>query len=76
MPRLLQPVLSAMRADDAAEAAPGDARVARLLDDLRRRLRPACRDWSEAEFEAVIQRIARAKLRWTDAGYWSWDSEP
>jgi hypothetical protein len=76
MPRLSQPVLTAMRADAAAELAAGDARVAPLLDDLRRRLRPACRDWSEAEFEAVIQRIARAKLRWTDSGYWSWNSEP
>ena len=75
MPQLPKPVLSAMPADDAAEPAPGDARVATLLDDLRRRLRPACRDWSEAEFEAVIQRIARAKLRWTDSGYCSWNSE-
>jgi hypothetical protein len=70
-----QPVLSAIRADDAAMPAPSDARAAPLLDDLRRRLRPACQDWSEEEFEGVIQRIARAKLRWTDAGYWSWSSE-
>ena len=76
MPQPPQPVLSAMRADAATEPAPGDARVAPLLDDLRRRLRPACQDWSEAEFETVIQRIARAKLRWTDAGYWNWNSEP
>jgi hypothetical protein len=62
------------RVDGAAEPAPSDARVVPLLDDLRRRLRPACRDWGEAEFEAVIQRIARTQMRWTDAGYHTWRS--
>jgi hypothetical protein len=35
-----------------------------LLADLRRRLRAACRDWSEAEFESLVYEIARRKLRW------------
>jgi hypothetical protein len=54
---------------DGNGAASANARVALLVGDLRRRLRPACRDWEEAEFEAVIQQIARIKLRWTDAGF-------
>jgi hypothetical protein len=52
------------------EGEPGDAgtelRLAGLTGDLRRRLRPACHGWSEAEFEALVDRLARIKLRWAD----------
>jgi hypothetical protein len=47
-------------------AAPVDPRLERLAAELRGRLRPACRNWGDAEFEAVVQRIARTKLRWID----------
>ena|SRR5690349_6393516 len=53
----------------APEPRPADPRVAALADDLRRRLRPVCRDWDDADFEAVIERIAGIKARWTD-GEW------
>jgi hypothetical protein len=38
-----------------------------LLADLRRRLGPACRDWSEEAFESLILEIAHRKARWGDA---------
>jgi hypothetical protein len=37
---------------------PADARRALLVAELRERLRPACRDWGEADFETLVQRIA------------------
>jgi hypothetical protein len=43
-----------------------DGPVAFLADDIRQRLAPICRDWSEHEFESVVQRIARMKLRWME----------
>jgi hypothetical protein len=52
--------LDGQRADGLAAAASS------LVPDLRRRLRPACQDWSEADFEALVQRIARIKRRWLD----------
>ena len=54
---------------DATRAAPADPRLPALLADLRVRLRLACRDWPEAEFEAVILKIALRKTRWLDGGY-------
>ncbi len=44
-----------------------DSRVAPLAADLRRRLRAVCRDWDDAEFEAMVQQIARRKARWSEA---------
>jgi hypothetical protein len=37
-----------------------------LLADLRRRLGPACRDWSEDAFESLIREVALRKVRWGD----------
>ncbi len=54
----------------AAAAGEGaDARLERHVADLRTRLRPICRDWDEAAFEALVLRMARTKVRWaaTDA---------
>lgn len=45
---------------------PTDPRIARFADDLRERLRHVCGDWEEVEFEALVQQIARMKLRWAD----------
>lgn len=46
-----------------------DPELAHLVDELRSRLRPVCRDWKEAEFEALVHVIARSKVRWARAGY-------
>lgn len=55
-------------ADDAAHGgAPADARLLSLVADLRRRLGPACREWSEEAFESLIREIALRKLRWGEA---------
>jgi hypothetical protein len=48
---------------------PADSQLALLVAELRERLRPACRDWEEADFEALVQRIARLKVRWARAAY-------
>jgi hypothetical protein len=50
---------------DGVHPAP-DGRLAALVLDVRRRLRPVCVDWGEAEFEALVHRIARTKLRWVE----------
>ena len=50
----------------AFASTPGDPRVVPLVAELRRRLRPACRGWDEAAFEALLHHMARTKLRWTD----------
>ena len=47
--------------------APDDPRIALLVADLVRRLRPVCRDWDDAEFEALVHRIAQMKVRWAEA---------
>ncbi|HEX5971528.1 MAG TPA: hypothetical protein VFY85_06350 [Gemmatimonadaceae bacterium] len=61
------------RPGDARELAPDpwppkrratDGPIAMIADDIRQRLAPICRDWSEHDFEVVVQRIARMKLRW------------
>jgi hypothetical protein len=43
-----------------------EGRLAALVLDVRRRLRPVCVDWGEAEFESLVHRIARTKLRWRE----------
>jgi hypothetical protein len=45
-----------------------EARVALLAEDLRFRLRNVCSHWDEAEFDALVLRIAHMKARWTDYG--------
>jgi hypothetical protein len=47
----------------------GVPRLAEVEADLRARLRPACRDWAEADFDALVVRIARVKVRWAEAEY-------
>lgn len=50
----------------AGGGVPAADRLTPLVTDLQRRLRPLCRDWDEAEFDALVDRIARCKLRWAD----------
>ncbi len=52
----------------AGGASAADARLAALTASLAERLRAVCRDWEAAEFDALVDRIARTKLRWTDRG--------
>lgn len=59
---------SGVRASGASEREPVDPRLPVVADDLRLRLRSVCAEWSEAEFEDMILRIARTKVHWTDAG--------
>ena len=69
-PRTVDESLGPDRGGDLpSEPRPADPRVAALADDLRRRLRPVCRDWDDADFEAVIERIAGIKARWTEGGW-------
>jgi hypothetical protein len=44
-----------------------DPRYALFVAHLAARLRPVCAGWDEAEFQALVQRIARMKVRWGDA---------
>ncbi len=41
-----------------------EVRLARLIDDVAGRLRPACGDMAPAEFDTLVRDIARMKLRW------------
>jgi hypothetical protein len=50
------------------EQSAADFQVALVANDVRRRLRPVCDDWDDAEFETLVQRIAEIKSRWRDAG--------
>ena len=53
----------------AGNAAAGpDARLAALTASLATRLRTVCRGWDGAEFDALVERIARTQLRWRDRG--------
>ena len=55
---------------DAAPTPPfdgDDPRLAGMAAALTERLRPACAHWDEASFAALVQQIARLKLRWHDA---------
>ncbi len=51
------------------DAATVDARLSALAASLATRLRGVCADWDAREFDALVERIARTKLRWTDRGY-------
>jgi hypothetical protein len=54
---------------EVPNAGPVDPRPALLLGEPRERLRPACRDWAEADVEALVHRIARLKARRARAAY-------
>ena len=45
-----------------------DGPAALIADDIRRRLAFVCDGWSDPEFEALVQRIARMKVRWMELG--------
>ena len=51
----------------AVEASP-DPRLA-LRAAIRARLRAVCGDWEAADFDALVQQIARTQQRWADAAY-------
>ena len=53
-------------AGEAGHAENADPRLASQVAELSMRLRAVCADWREAEFDALVQRIARTKLRWAD----------
>jgi type IV secretory pathway TrbD component len=59
---------AAAHASGAGGAPAADDRLAVLTASLAERLRAVCRDWEAAEFDALVDRIARTKLRWTDRG--------
>ncbi len=59
---------AAAHASGVGGAPAADARLAVLTASLAERLRAVCRDWEAAEFDALVDRIARTKLRWTDRG--------
>jgi hypothetical protein len=42
-------------------------RLARLTADVAARLRPVCAALPPADFDALVEDIARLKLRWADA---------
>ena len=44
------------------------ARVRRHAEDLRRRLKPVCFEWSDEEFERLVAQIAQTKVRGEDVG--------
>lgn len=43
-----------------------DPRLAPQMAGLAARLGPACRHWEPAAFAALVERIARMQLRWSD----------
>lgn len=45
-----------------------DTLLTYLAADVRRRLRPSCKEWDDAEFEGLVLHIARMKVRWAAAG--------
>ena len=51
------------------DGAATDAQLSALAASITVRLRGVCADWDAAEFDALVQRIARTKLRWADRGY-------
>ena len=56
-------------ASPGSDGAGADPRLATLAAALAARLGAVCRDWDAGEFQAVVERIARTKLRWADRGY-------
>ena len=52
-------------AADGAAQGQADPRLAAISAGLAERLRPICAGWDEARFEALVQQMARVKLRWS-----------
>jgi hypothetical protein len=52
-----------------SDGAAADARLATLAASLAARLRGVCADWEAGEFDNLVERIARTKLRWVDRGF-------
>ena len=50
------------------DGAAADARLSALAASLAARLRAVCADWDAGEFDALVERMARTKLRWADRG--------
>ena len=50
------------------DGAAADARLSALAASLATRLRGVCGEWDVGEFDTLVQRIARTKLRWADQG--------
>jgi hypothetical protein len=48
--------------------APPEVRLSRLTADIAVRLKPVCDGMPAAEFDALVQDIARVKLRWSEEG--------
>lgn len=44
-----------------------EVRLARLTADIAARLRPVCAAMPPADFDALVNDIARLKLRWAEA---------
>ena len=77
MPRVARKSLSrwsamsdtlSFRESSGGELPAQQERVRRYADDVRRRLKPVCVDWSEGEFEGLVVQIALTKVRWEDGG--------
>ena len=56
-------------ADPPPHAPANDPRINAVATGVAARLRAACEGWDAAEFEALVERIARTKVRWADLGY-------
>ncbi len=50
------------------DGAAADTRLSALAASLAPRLRAVCADWDAGEFDVLVERIARTKLRWGDRG--------
>ena len=50
------------------DGAAADVRLSALAASLATRLRGVCAGWDAGEFDALVERIARTKLRWADRG--------
>jgi len=50
-----------------AAGAAADPQLAGHVADLKTPLRPICRDWDEAAFEALVLHMARTKVAWAAA---------
>lgn len=51
---------------DRERRAAAEGQIALYARDLRVRLRCVCGGWDEHEFEALVQQIARMKVRWSE----------
>jgi hypothetical protein len=54
-------------ADGEGSPLDADPRYALLVSRLADRLRPACPEWDDVVFSALVHSIAQMKVRWGDA---------